>query len=224
MSSILFKSKLNPIEESVDTFESKNIDSTIMMDDFKLPPTSINSMPPRVRTQIRTPEAQPTVKQSDGLHLIPYLEKSKVKEDMRRLISIKITQLRTVIEIDYFEARNLVRKLTLEKGLSEENYDIMVKDDPEVSSRCSTLKFMNHILINIKTTDCDFPNLSLMKRVCHNYLQFQQKHEPNVVFSTEESMRRYQDKISSTLTLMHLCDVYQNNSVWKEFIIGVEAP
>jgi hypothetical protein len=162
----------------------------------------------------------PIVKDNDPLHLLSYLEKSKIKEDMRRLLSSKITQIKTLIEMDYFEARsNLRRRIGIDM-LGDKEFIEKRQKDLHLDILCCNVQIFDDLLVRIKTCDSEFPDLKSLISTCFDYCVILTKARPSIFYATEEDMKKYQDKVSLCKATGHLCEVYRKNAVWKEYLEG----
>jgi hypothetical protein len=162
----------------------------------------------------------PIIKDNDPLHLLSYLEKSKIKEDMRRLLSSKITQIKTLIEMDYFEARsNLRRRIGIDM-LNDKEFIEKRQRDLHLDILCSNVQIFDDLLVRIKTCDSEFPDLKSLISTCFDYCVILTKARPSIFYATEEDMKKYQDKVSLCKATGHLCEVYRKNAVWKEYLEG----
>jgi len=179
--------------------------STLLtLDEMKLPPSEV-----------------PIQHEPPSIHLISYLEKSKVKEDMRRLISAKILQLRTYVEFDYFDHREAIRRTINQHGIPEDQIESKRGSDMPLDRECVLVNQMNKLLIDVKACDNDFPDLDLLISICKDYQQILSRTMPSLYYSNEEQIRRHQDKISLCKSVLFMCEIYKRNIIWKEHLIGV---
>jgi hypothetical protein len=176
------------------------------MDTIQLPPSG--SVSPGLKQQV------------PGIHLLSYLEKSKIKEDMRRLMSGKVMQLRTFIELDYFDYRSQIKTYIINNDLNEGNLSPRRKDDTKLERLCQLVNQLDALLIDIKSCDVEYPDLNTLKASADNYNKLILRVRPSVYFATEEQMKQSQDKISLCRSVIVVCDVYCRNQIWKEHIEG----
>jgi len=155
-----------------------------------------------------------------NVHLLSYLEKSKIKEDMRRLMNGRVLQLRTFIELDYFEFRSQIRTLIAAQNIAEDTLDEAMSKNMNLKIICQTVKTLDEILIGIKACDTEFPDLGLLDTTCEHYLICLGNTRPNVYYASEEQMKRYQDKVSLCKSMKFMVSVYKSNLVWKEYLEG----
>jgi hypothetical protein len=151
---------------------------------------------------------------------LSYLEKSKMKEEMRKLIEFRMTSLKMFIEDDYAQFRECLRIHKSEKNINIDNYNDILESDVGFKRDIQVLEHLSKLLIDIKASDSAFPNLDLLKRTCSVYLQFLNARKPNLLFEPERVIKLFQEKISICLSVMHICDVYECNSIWREHMRG----
>ena len=174
-------------------------------------------------SQIMMPNEESHIKNNTlniGIRLLSYLEKSKIKEDMRRLITGKIMQLRTFIELDYFDHRLKVKDIINECHISEDDLSVNRGRNMKLDIECVAVGMLHSLLINIRTCDMEFPDLALLKKTCVDYSSYLSRMEPNIYFAGEEVMKRAQDKVSLCNSVIYMCSVYSKNVIWKEFLEG----
>lgn len=185
--------------KSEETYQSERLDS------LKIPSPAL---------PIKMRRVEPSV------HLLSYLEKSKIKEDMRRLISAKVIQLRVNLELDYFEQRSAVRQLIGQQNIPETDLVLKRRGDKHLDQVCHMLTVLDQLLTNVKSCDNDFPNLPLLNETAGSYLNFLTKNRPSIYYSSEEVMKRFQDKVSLCKSVTFTCEIYMRNVIWKEHLEG----
>lgn len=160
------------------------------------------------------------VKIAAGVKLISYIEKTKMKDDMCRLIASKINQLRTYIEMDYHDKKTAIKSKVNEEKLNEENIDSFRSLKKNLDELCTSICTINDILINIRSCNTEFTDMNKLKRSSEDYLLFLMKSKPNVLFASDETIKRYQDKISLSHSIVNICNVFLNNIIWSEYLKG----
>jgi hypothetical protein len=155
-----------------------------------------------------------------NVHLLSYLEKSKIKEDMRRLMNGRVLQLRTFIELDYFEFRSQIRHMLISQNIAEDTLNEHISKNMSLKIICQAVNVLDEILTSIKACDSEFPDLDLLETTCERYLICLSSTKPNVYYASEEQMKRYQDKVSLCKSMKFMVNVYKRNLVWKEYLEG----
>lgn len=153
----------------------------------------------------------------DQRKLISYLEKVRVRDDMRRILISRVIQLRTLIEIDYAELRKQMKIMVKDKGLDESILSLVNIDDKQLTKICELVQLLDGIYIKIKSCDLDYPNLGLLSEICHSYIKFCTIIRPDLI---RGFILRSQDKFGVCNGIIHLCDVYSNNTIWIEYQKG----
>jgi len=137
--------------------------------------------------------------------LLSYLEKFRVKEDLRRMLSSHLSQVKAFMMLDHKDIHDKVK---------------MTSNSKEREKSILEFTKLNDLLISLKSCECEYPNIELVMEVTRDY---RSKLKTKLDVLEEMSMHEIEvvnDKIATCNILIHTCEVLDHNIIWKEHLVG----
>jgi len=143
--------------------------------------------------------------------LLSYLEKFRVKEDLRRMLLTNLLQAKSLVMVDH---HNLIRDIDVVK---KSGHSIADSTKQKYNTEFDKL---NEILISYKSCECEYPNLERIKDITTAYRRHLQTQRVDPWVMSEHEINLLNEKIATCEILLHSCDVLDHNIIWKEHLVG----